>query len=554
MGSDSTETGFRAEIPFEEWERVNKLRNILSTDERSPLGRIHLSCAGKRRLWEVSDGYRAIRYRGGADKGTYAVSLAPITTAYASICAIRDGDTVLERYTLDGGAVKVHISGAGGSMAFDELLGDAPDHDSMFVPDSVHATARANINDLRYAWSLATQPRVKAANEDDEIEPPTFQFSINNGQIGASALHPPVGVADSYVHADTTGANVWVLVDPLLMRGFLDVIELLENPLNDDEADRRNYMLDFVVTENADGPIHVTGTDVQGIIMPLHSRAKRNRVHVEGVIRETFDVVAATPNHNGDFPLSRQAVPVFGRFDILENPTWLQVFTVVLRGVDSSHELLTEINDLNQHLSYAPLYHEVTEDGVGQIATRIDLLAEALDPAELAAAVKRIHEVATEITPTLAAFFGGEPLGDPALERWQQYRSTVVEAELVPESPVAITGEAGVEPWPFPGPVWVVTGWNPQGVSLGDERHEYINQKVAEDVISHGGRYVVGAGRSIDGEHVEPSVIAWKIDRELARYMGNKANQDAIFEIDADSVHLIACADDRVETWPRRAS
>lgn len=554
MNSEIVDTGFRAEIPYEEWERVNKLRNILADDERSTLGRIHLSSDGDRRTWQVTDSYRAVRYRGGADKGTYSVSLSPIITAYASICAVRDGDTVLERYTTQDGNVKVHLTGAGGSLAFDELLGEAPDISEMFVPASVYATARANINDLRYAWALASMPRVKPADEDDELDPSIYQFSVNNGQIGARALHPPVGVSESYVEAVTTGENVWVLVDAQLMKGFLDVIELLEIPLNDREAETRDFLLDFVVTASADGPIHVSGTDVDGIIMPLHSRAKRNQDHVRSVIRETFDAVAATLGEQGLFPLSRQEVPVFGRFDVLENPTWLQVFTVVLRGVESSHELLKELNDLNQHLSYAPLFHEVTEDGVGQIVTRIDLLAEALDPVELAAAVKRIVQVATDITPALAAFFGGEPLSDPAVERWQHYRSTVVEAELIPESPVAITGEAGVEPWPFPGPVWVITGWNPQGVSLGDERHEYINQKVAEDVIGNGGRYVLGAGRSADGEHVEPSIIAWKIDREFARAMGNRANQDAIFEIDADHVHLLSCNDDRMESWPRRTS
>ena len=42
------------------------------------------------------------------------------------------------------------------------------------------------------------------------------------------------------------------------------------------------------------------------------------------------------------------------------------------------------------------------------------------------------------------------------------------------------------------------------------------------------------------------------IERADARLFGQRANQDAIFEVDADEVRLVSCTSDEVEAWPRR--
>ena len=114
-----------------------------------------------------------------------------------------------------------------------------------------------------------------------------------------------------------------------------------------------------------------------------------------------------------------------------------------------------------------------------------------------------------------------------------------------------LNGPDGVEAWPFPGPVHVITGWNPQGVSLGEQSHEDVNHRIASDILRLGGRFVHGAGRSTDSAQSEPSLIAWGLDRAIALRLGRQAMQDSIFEIDADNVHLLSCIDDRVSTWPR---
>ena len=97
----------------------------------------------------------------------------------------------------------------------------------------------------------------------------------------------------------------------------------------------------------------------------------------------------------------------------------------------------------------------------------------------------------------------------------------------------------------------VLTGWNPQGAALDESSQENINIAIGEDILRHGARFVHGAGSSLTGDHSEPSLIAWGLTRDEAIEMGAKANQDAVFELDDDTVYLISCIDETVDTWPR---
>lgn len=285
-----------------------------------------------------------------------------------------------------------------------------------------------------------------------------------------------------YVGGDDTGVIASRSMSHDNLKAALEGIEMLIAFGSDAAGLEAPFHVTVVMPETEDAPVQFFGRDSAAVVKPRPSRARLAQDHVEAVIRECFDTVAAERDADGDYPLFRHRVPVFGRLDLSSDPLWLQVYTVLLSNIERTPELLEELNDLNQHMSFAPLYHQVTEDGVGQVVSEIDLLAETLDPAELHTAVQRIHELAINITPTLAAVFGGDVAADPAEVRWLSYGDTVVEAELVPETLTALTGAEGIEPWPFPGPVYVITGWNPQGVSLGEARHRGVNQRIADEV------------------------------------------------------------------------
>lgn len=149
--------------------------------------------------------------------------------------------------------------------------------------------------------------------------------------------------------------------------------------------------------------------------------------------------------------------------------------------------------------------------------------------------------------------FGGIPVNDQVSLRFQNYRNTVVEAEVTPGAMVPITGPDAVQPWPFPGVVHVITGWNPQGVVFDKDRNDHINREIAKDVIDKGGRFVHGVGREAHDPngYFEPSLVVWGLERDQAIDMGYRASQDAIFEITDTEVRLVSCFDDHVDVWPR---
>lgn len=84
------------------------------------------------------------------------------------------------------------------------------------------------------------------------------------------------------------------------------------------------------------------------------------------------------------------------------------------------------------------------------------------------------------------------------------------------------------------------------------EANRNMNDHIAHDVIDHRGRFVFGIGRSPEGDHVEESLFVWGVESAVIRAMESRAQQDAIFEIDENTITLVSCVDDRTESWPRR--
>lgn len=331
------------------------------------------------------------------------------------------------------------------------------------------------------------------------------------------------------ISGEVTGGPLWVrmMVEPL----HLAVVSL------DHESDCTVTIPKFVGR-----PVHFSGGDWTALVMPLASDWENARRHVETIIDSTLGFLALKRDSDGDYPLRRHGLPIFGRL-VEDGPLIFQVFAVVLQDVEESAELLKEINSLNAGLSQARIFHIEN-----QVLAEVDLVAPSLDEIELVSAIDRIQEFATSIAPTLQIVHGGDDLLPPEEERWINYGDSIVSAEVLPGTLCELNGANAIADWPFPGPVFVLTGWNPQGVSV---HGDYTNSMIAADVLQAGGRLVMGQGAAIEGDHTEPSVIAWDINLELAKLLGRKASQDAIFMIDEETIHLIDCFNERRETWPR---
>ena len=80
----------------------------------------------------------------------------------------------------------------------------------------------------------------------------------------------------------------------------------------------------------------------------------------------------------------------------------VQIFSVAVADVDTTPELLTEINTLNAEIQFARIFHHGR-----QVLIETDVLAEALDATGFENACDYVSAVTLEMAPSLAARFGG---------------------------------------------------------------------------------------------------------------------------------------------------
>ena len=106
-------------------------------------------------------------------------------------------------------------------------------------------------------------------------------------------------------------------------------------------------------------------------------------------------------DHDGDYRVWFRNCLYFVRV-IGHDKAVVQVFSVAVADVDSTPELLTELNILNAEIQFARTFH-VRQ----QVLIETDVLAEALDPAGFERACGYIESVTLEMAPSLAARFGG---------------------------------------------------------------------------------------------------------------------------------------------------
>jgi hypothetical protein len=130
-------------------------------------------------------------------------------------------------------------------------------------------------------------------------------------------------------------------------------------------------------------------------------RADQARAYVESLLKKLTDSETVIRDGDGDYPIRFQNCLYYVRVVGSEEPL-VQVFSVAVADVDSSLELLTELNTLNADIRFARAFHLRR-----QVLIETDLLAEALDPAGFANACNCIATVTLEMAPSMAARYGG---------------------------------------------------------------------------------------------------------------------------------------------------
>lgn len=128
------------------------------------------------------------------------------------------------------------------------------------------------------------------------------------------------------------------------------------------------------------------------------------RPYVHQVIRNYLQLPADADlqvDDDGDIPIRWGSAMYY--VSLLErDPVLVRVWSIVLKDVQRSDELLAEINDINSSIVAGRVF--LTDD---RLVAATELRADTMDPAELEFACWAIGSLADWIDTTLAVRFGG---------------------------------------------------------------------------------------------------------------------------------------------------
>jgi len=515
-------------IPRSEWEAALQLVELLEHAESEPLGQVRLRCRGRRRRWFVTDLYRAVFIDGGPDQATVDVGLPPALVEYA-VVACRFYGEVQFVVQSDGPARTLGVVAAGSSMWVDDLQHEFPDV-AHAIPADVDVAGRATVPSAEFSALVDVLSYRQEQHDDD---PPTLvQIGVNGDEFQLATTWPKCGTGRVAVACRGASGNGFITVLAPLLRSLLGLFP--------DGSD-----VEILLPHRLTRPIVLVSGDIGAFLMPMNDDHTNVQARVEAMIEKACGRLATLLDADGNYMLQQRSTPIYGRLLFDDGHATLEVFARLLTDIDVSAELLAELNDLNTGSSFARVFHHGRE-----IRAEVDLHADTLDVQSLRSAIQRIHDLADRVMPMFAAVLGGDLLDDSVQERLRRYRPVLVEAESLGGSTVLLNGPGSVD-WPFDGSLYVITMWNPQGLPFVGDAHDRVLHRALADVMVNDGRLIHGWVRSADDDSADPALVVWGISRGQALRFARNADQDAVLEIDADSVHLVSCLDDTFESWPR---
>lgn len=525
----------RIRLPKDELESVSRLLAILDNVETDSTGQIFLRSDGIRRLWYATDRYRAVRMNGGSDNETYAFGVSPavfhsLDVLFGDIDELTlEFDPHGEVVTAYGDGVQFKLPGVKRSFP--------PFEEALPAPEAIAGHARIESLKFHQLVHAAQAQREIVTDEKapDDLAP--FWVYIENERLGLGVNWQQLGLSRYSVHAEGASGEICLQVNSQYLRSLITVF---------DPSD----ILDVSIPEFNTHPIVLTNGSTVALLMGLSSHKVMVRSRLEKVLEDEFGFLAKVPDANDHYAIGRRGTQIKGRLVEDEDGIMvLRLFANLLDECAESPDLLRELNDLNDGLSFTKLF---LRDSI--IVAEVDLLADEIEGHEIRTAAERIMGVAHTVIPTLAVVLGGRQLEDPRTQRLNRHRGTVVEAEVLPGQCMFLNGADAIEEWVFPGVVHVVTGWFPEGVELTDEASSSVNHQIAADILAMGGRFVLGAGHAPELDASEPSIVAWGISREQALDIGARASRDTIIEMDADEVRLVTVRGEVIEQRPRSAT
>jgi hypothetical protein len=514
-----------------EWEAAHSLLRFAHADERTTLGMVQLTTHGGRRRWTCTNSRILATATTELDERDFEVLVSPRLIQFA-LGAARTGEPCSLRVTYDEDGDAETVTAVAGSSR----LALAPDSSS-YPPaeDLVQAAmegpgASAQVDGTTLERTLEAAAR-RALPDDTDAEDPLFWLTIDEGlqiDIAWASL--------GFTHYAVEGPSHGRARRAFPASQVAEAVRGLEGEIS------------VRIPDDPFAAMSIHTDDRTVLIMAINTTFERDRGHVEALLQHVFGPDVLHRDNDGDYRLTVSGVPVYARLTD-DQPPMLQVFAVVLVDIEPTPELMRELNDHNANLQFTRVFWVD-----GQVLAESDLVAATADPEEVETAFVRTRQVSIDLGPMLSAVLGGETTSTDD-QRWINYLGTIVEAEVAPGSWAMLNGSGALVDWPFTVPVHVLTAWNP----LGRNRPLDVNQQAMEELASALFRTGTGTARALgrdgrsDSDYAEPGFLVWGLDIEVARDIGRRFDQEAIFEIDADEIRVVGCFDDRVTGKPRRS-
>jgi hypothetical protein len=245
---------------------------------------------------------------------------------------------------------------------------------------------------------------------------------------------------------------------------------------------------------------------------------------------EWFDLLSATRRAKAEelYEWKRRENVAIGIEDCLYLADWLTI-TAKLPGVLERLGFVSKTSFERCTGSFDKLRNAVAHGGT------------MLDDDPLSDSIDRVRRVMDLTERTWAA---AAELHVP----WDAFAATIVTVGRR-----RLTGPRATPRWPYSGSVHVITAYNPGGIVRSHTANFEANEQLSIRLDRYGLPFTDVVGASADKHWQEPSFLIDGLTRRQAAALGAEFGQTAIFEIDADDQHVVACASAAVvRSVPRR--
>lgn len=390
------------EISADEWRQVlHGVVPFTGDDERTPSGHLLLRGDGTRRSWVGTDGFQLAVLDAGPWTPQVRVAL-PLRTVKAALelfAADEDPTLVVHTDDEDPADVRLSVRSARADLSFPAGPAGFEDLDAILTAplDQPYIDVRVPRRVLHGVVAVARDAPNGVDLDDPDTRLPLFWLETTPEQLLVRVDWDELGAATYAVTAAADG-HTQMPVNPRYLAGFLTALD----DLGADE--------DIVVElpANRRGPLMLRSGSWLGYLMPIDTTPESHRRRLETELMQLLGVDELVRDEDGDYPIALERGRLYVRLST-EEPARVQVFSIVLRDVASTHELLVELNSLNAGVGFARVFW--VND---QVLAEVELLAETLDLEELANACATVARVSDELGPLLAASFGADAPTDPA--------------------------------------------------------------------------------------------------------------------------------------------